>query len=323
MARPLRVQFEDAVYHVMSRGDQRAAIVEDDRDGQRWLAMLARTVERYGWRVFAYVLMPNHFHLFFRTPQPNLSAGMHDLNCGYASYFNARHGRVGHVMQGRFKSVLVEELGYWQELSRYIHLNPVRVDLTARPEGWPWSSYAGYHRPAQRVAWVDYGQVLAEFGGDTPEGRKAYRQFVEAGLASQLSNPLSGAAHGLVLGSDAFVTRIRAMLTVRPDDAETPALRRLVADADMPEVIAAVVAHLGGSPDDWRPGRRCEDISRAMAAYVARQVTTLGCRAIAEALGYRNISSISVACRRVETALKAGRLAKPLRAITDEIAANH
>ena len=323
MARPLRVQFEDAVYHVMSRGDQKAAIVEDNRDRQRWLAMLARAVGRYRWRVFSFVLMPNHFHLFLQTPQPNLSAGMHDLNCGYAGYFNHRHGRVGHLMQGRFKSVLVEEQGYWLELSRYLHLNPVRWDLTARPEGWPWSSYAGYHRPARRVPWVDYGQVLAEFGGDTPEGRKAYRQFVEAGMGDRLSNPLSEAAHGLVLGSDAFVTRVRAMLAARPDDAETPALRRMVADAGMSEVIAAVVARLGGQPDNWWPGRRCDDISRAMSAYVARQVTALGCRAIADALGYRNISSISVACRRVETALNAGRLTGPLQAIFAQLAANH
>ena len=325
MARPLRVEFDDAVYHVMSRGNERRAIVHDDRDRGKWLTLLAATVERYGWRVFSFAMMANHFHLFVQTPQPNLSAGMHDLNGSYAGYFNARHGRVGHLVQGRFKSVLIEDeqRGYRLEVSRYVHLNPVRARLAARPEDWPWSSYPGYHRPARRLAWVDYGRVLGEFGGDTPSGRGAYRRYVEAGLGRQLDNPLSAAAHGLVLGSDAFLARIRGMLADRTDDAEMPTLRRLRRGAAMADVIAAVVAQLGGQPEHWRAGKRCDDLSRPVAAYVARQATALPGREIAEALGYRSLSSVSAACRRVESALKAGRLKETVQAILNELPTNH
>jgi REP element-mobilizing transposase RayT len=112
MARPLRVEFDRAVYHVMSRGNERRTIVHDDRDRDKWLRLLAATVERYGWRVFSFAMMANHFHLFLQTPQPNLSAGMHHLNGSYAGYFNARHARVGHLMQGRFKSVVIEGRDY-------------------------------------------------------------------------------------------------------------------------------------------------------------------------------------------------------------------
>ncbi|HUU83854.1 MAG TPA: transposase [Phycisphaerae bacterium] len=323
MARPLRVEFDRAVYHVMARGNERRAIVRDDRDRKRWLDTLGRVAERYGWRVSAFALMDNHFHLFLQTPQPNLSAGMHDLNGSYAGYFNARHRRVGHLLQGRFKSLLVEDRGYWRQVSRYVHLNPVRARLAARPEDWRWSSYPGYHRPARRLAWADYGPVLAEFGGDGPDGRRAYRAYVEDALGRRLDNPLSAAVHGLVLGSDAFVERVRAMVAGQAEDPETPTLGRLRRGAGMAEVIAAVVGRLGGQPERWRAGRRCDDPSRAVAAYVARQASTLAGRDIAEALGYRNVSSVSVACRRVEAALSAGRLGKALREILADLATNH
>ena len=184
MVRPLRVEFAGAVHHVMSRGNARGAIVADDADRWRWLRLLERATLRHGWRVFALALMDNHYHVFLQTPEPNLSVGLQQLNSGYATYFNARHRRVGHVLQGRFRSIVVEEHGYWLELSRYVHLNPVRAGLVSRPEDWAWSSYAGYHRPARRLKWVDYGRVLAEFGGDTPAGRTAYRDYVAEGLRS-------------------------------------------------------------------------------------------------------------------------------------------
>ena len=300
MARPLRIEFPDAIHHVTSRGNERRAIIRDDVDRRKWLSLLERTVDRHGWRVFAFALMDNHFHLFLQTPSPDLSTGLAHLNGSYAGYFNHRHGRAGHLMQGRFKSILVEGRGYWRELGRYVHLNPVRAGLVERPEDWPWSSYGGYHRPGRRLGWVCYDRVLAEFGGDTAAGRRAYRQYIAEGLGRPLDSPLAKAVHGLVLGSDAFVAKVRRLVKQQADDEELPGLRRLKRPADMTAVVAAVTAHLGGDPANWRPGRRCDDISRAVAAYVARQATSRTLARIAEALGYRNSSSISVACRRVE-----------------------
>lgn len=108
MARPLRIEFEDGLYHVTVRGWERRQIVRCDRDREDWLRLVDKTVTRCGWRVFSWVLMSNHFHLYLRTPQPNLSAGMHDLNSGSASLFNRRHRRSGSLFQGRFKAILVE-----------------------------------------------------------------------------------------------------------------------------------------------------------------------------------------------------------------------
>ena len=127
MARPLRILFPDALYHVISRGDNRRAIVRDDQDRGKRLEWLERTVEQHGWKLHAFVLMDNHEHLFVQTPRPNLPQGMKLLNASYTQYFNKRHRRCGHLFQGRYKSFLVEEDGYFSELSRYIHLNPVRA----------------------------------------------------------------------------------------------------------------------------------------------------------------------------------------------------
>jgi len=320
MARPLRIEFAGAIYHVTARGNERRAIVRDDVDRLKWLSVVERTVDRHGWRVFAFALMDNHFHVFLQTPQPDLSAGMAHLNGSYAGYFNARHGRVGHLMQGRFKSILVEEQGYWLELGRYVHLNPVRAGLARRPEDWPWSSYVGYHRPGRRLDWVCYERVLAEFGGDTPAGRRAYRQYVAEGLERKLDDPLSKAVHGLVLGSDAFVATIRRLVGHRAEDGELPALRLLKRPADMGAVATAVTGRMGGDPANWQAGRRCDDISRAVAAYVARQATSHTSGQIAEALGHRNSSSISVACRRVEQSTKrSASFARQVQAIIADL----
>jgi REP element-mobilizing transposase RayT len=133
MSRPLRIQFAGALYHVTSRGNERRAIGLDDHDRRRRLDWLRRTVTTYGLRLHAFALMTNHEHLFVETPQPNLACAMRYLNGSYTGYFNFRHDRVGHLFQGRYKAVLIESEGHYLEVSRYIHLNPVRAGLVAHP----------------------------------------------------------------------------------------------------------------------------------------------------------------------------------------------
>jgi len=324
MARPLRIEYADALYHVTARGNARGAIVCDDRDRRKWLRLLADAATRCRWRLFAFALMDNHFHLFLQTPEPNLSQGMHDLDGSYAGYFNDRHERVGHVFQGRFKGVLVESQGHWLEVSRYIHLNPVRAGLVKRPEDWAWSSYAGYHRPARRLSWVDYSQVLQEFGGDDPDARRSYRVFMEDALGRKLDSPLSRAVAGVVLGSEEFVGRVREMLRGRPRDREVPALSRLATAPTLERLVRAIAAEFGGDAASWQPGRRADDLPRAVAAYLGRRLSGARSSAIAAALGYRSASSVTVACRRVERALADPRVAARLEAIAQRLsAANH
>jgi putative transposase len=163
MARPLRIELAGGLYHVMSRGNARRPIVRDDADRQRRLDWLQRTVETYGWWLHAFTLLTNHEHLFLEMPEANLSAGMHLLNGSYSGYFNVRHRRAGHLFQGRFKAHLIEEEGYFTEISRYLHLNPVRAKLVSRPAQWRYSmveiakslGYSGHSGVGTAVARVE------------------------------------------------------------------------------------------------------------------------------------------------------------------------
>jgi putative transposase len=143
MPRPPRIQVAGGLYHVTSRGNRRQAIFHDD-DDRRWFLMLRhRVTQRWGWRLHAYCLMTNHFHLLVETPERNLSSGMQRLKSGYAGYFNERHSLVGHLFQQRFGSRLIEGEEHLSETLRYIALNPVRAGLCAHPAEWPWSSFYG------------------------------------------------------------------------------------------------------------------------------------------------------------------------------------
>ena len=165
----------------MSRGNARAVIFVDDDDRRLWLHILDRVLGECGWRCLAYCLMPNHYHLVVRTPEPNLSTGMQSLNGEYGRWFNRRQERVGHVYQGRFRAKPVTGEPYLMELLRYLPLNPVRAGLCERPEDWPWSSYAEAvgAAPARRVA---LREMMTRFGGDLTEARRQYTQYVAEGL---------------------------------------------------------------------------------------------------------------------------------------------
>jgi REP element-mobilizing transposase RayT len=143
MARARRVQIAGGIYHVTARGNRRQAIYQDDDDRRRFLGVRDRVVHRYGWRIHAYCLMTNHFHLLVETPDANLSRGMQRLNSEYATYFNTRFAHVGHLFQQRFVSRLIESEHYFLEALRYIAFNPVRAGLCEHPADWPWSSFHG------------------------------------------------------------------------------------------------------------------------------------------------------------------------------------
>ena len=217
MSRPLRIEYAGALYNVISR---------DDADRAKRIEWLRRTVETYGWRIHAFVLMPNHDHLFLETTRPNLSRGMQFLNGCYSSYFNKRHSRVGHLFQGRFKALLIEKRGHYTEISRYIHLNPVRSRLVEKPEDWRWGSYPGYYSADQILDWVTYCAVLEEFGSSQTAPRSHYRQFISEGLDADCSAPWENAFEDLILGSEEFVNEVRKILSERELGNALPQLWR-------------------------------------------------------------------------------------------------
>ena len=172
MARPLRIEYPGAVYHVTGRGNERKAIFGDPLDRKTFLEILIQSQNIYSVRIFAYVLMDNHFHFLVETPLGNLGQFMRRFTITYTSYFNRSHNRVGHLFQGRYKSILVDKESYLSELSRYIHLNPIRTKAMKNKtseEQWrylinyPWSSLKGYLSPSKKKAFVDYSMVLWQY----------------------------------------------------------------------------------------------------------------------------------------------------------------
>ena len=170
MARPLRIEYEGALYHVTSRGNAGQDIFLGDTNRARFLDVLAQVVERFQWVCHAYCLMTSHYHLLVETPDANLSRGMQYLNSVYTQAFNRHHGRAGHVLQGRFKSILVEKEGHLLELARYVVLNPVRAKMVRSARDWPWSSYRATAGMAEVPRFLTVSWILSHLqikSGDT------------------------------------------------------------------------------------------------------------------------------------------------------------
>ncbi|MFN7087552.1 MAG: REP-associated tyrosine transposase [Burkholderiales bacterium] len=226
MARPLRIEFPGAVYHVTSRGNARQKIFRDDEDRETFLATFAWVVERFGWRCHAYCLMDNHFHLLIETPQPNLSRGMRQLNGVYTQGFNRRHRKAGHLFQGRFKAILVEKDSYLLELARYIVLNPVRAKMVKAPERYAWSSYRPTLGLAPMPAALTPDWILEQFAATRPAARKRYAEFVHAGIGH--ASPWQQLKGQVLLGSEAFIEKMAPKLKESSTTLEIPKRQRLL-----------------------------------------------------------------------------------------------
>ena len=210
MARPLRIEFSGALYHVTSRGNARQDIYFVDEDRDAFLSCFARTCERHGWLCHAYCLMSNHYHLLIETTDATLSKGMKYLNGTYTQQFNRRHERVGHLFQGRFKAILVEKNSYLQELARYVVLNPVRARMVRSAKDWPWSSYRGTAGMCEVPTYLSVNWLLGLFGRRRRAAQLAYREFVSAGKG--LPSPWESLKNQIYLGPDEFVEGMQCML---------------------------------------------------------------------------------------------------------------
>lgn len=224
MARPLRLEFVGALYHITSRGDRREDIYEDDRDRKQFLSILGEVCKRYNWICHAYCLMSNHYHLLIETPDGNLSKGMRQLNGVYTQYFNRQHSRVGHVFQGRYKAILVDKSSYLLELARYIVLNPVRASMVRFAEDWPWSSYRATAGEQGCPDWLRVDWLLAAFGRKKVKAIEAYRQFVSDGKNG--SSPWRLLKNQVYLGDDAFVEKMMEKIDGDRELSEVPASQR-------------------------------------------------------------------------------------------------
>ncbi len=224
MARPLRIELAGALYHVTSRGDRRAAIYEDEEDRDSFLATLGETVQRFNWLCHAYCLMTNHYHLVVETPDGNLSKGMRQLNGVFTQACNRRHGRTGHLFQGRFKGILVDKDSYLLELTRYVVLNPVRAGMVKQAGDWPWSSFRATVGEAPVPKWLAANGLLAQFGSRRSVARRRYRAFVSEGAGT--GSIWAALRQQIYLGDEAFVERMQERMAIKGDELSIPKRQR-------------------------------------------------------------------------------------------------
>ncbi len=224
MARPLRIEFAGALYHVTARGDRREPIYNDDEDRRAYLDVLGEVVEDFNWICHAYCLMGNHYHLVVETPDGNLSKGMRQLNGRYTQYSNRRHKRVGHLFQGRYTAILVDKDAYLLELSRYVVLNPVRARMVKRPNQWPWSSYHAMVGAQNPPKWLIVDALLGQFARSRAVARRRYERFVTEGIGAQ--SPWNDLRSQIYLGDERFVERMQAKLEKEAQDINIPRAQR-------------------------------------------------------------------------------------------------
>ena len=237
MARPLRLEYEGALYHITSRGNTRESIFLDDRDRARFLVLLGDAIKRYGWICHAYCLMSNHYHLLIETPDANLSRGMQFLNGVYTQWFNRQHERVGHLFQGRFKGILVEKESHLLELARYIVLNPVRAKMVRSVRDWPWSSYRATSGQVDVPDFLTIDWILSQFDLDQGSAIRAYRKFVRQGRGIAVWEELQA---GVFLGTDSFMDQLRPLFKEKPLDPDYRKRERFAARPSLEELFAGV-----------------------------------------------------------------------------------
>ena len=237
MARPLRLTYPGAVYHVTARGNARQAIYRDDADRQAFLSVLADVVMRYHWRCHAYCLMNNHYHLLIETPQGNLSIGMRQLNGVYTQRFNRRHRRGGHVFQGRFKAILMERESYLLEVCRYVVLNPVRARVVTRPQAYRWSSYRATAGVEKAPEWLTREWILGQFHSQWRRAEQKYQHFVRDGMST--ASPWAQVQGQVVLGRTEFVETLKPLLADKDRMQEIPRAQRLVDRPALREILSA------------------------------------------------------------------------------------
>jgi putative transposase len=224
MARPLRIEYPGAVYHATSRGNEKKRIFKDDHDRESFLAILTRVNKRYHWICHAYCLMDNHYHLLLETPEGNLALGMRQLNGVYTQAFNKRHNRAGHLLQGRYKGILIQKDSHLLEVSRYVVLNPVRARMTETPDAWKWSSYRATAGRGGHPACLTTDWILGQFGRQRSQAEKEYARFVQRGIGKEsIWTELKGQA---ILGEDEFVDGLVDHLRKRKNVPEIPKKQR-------------------------------------------------------------------------------------------------
>ena len=291
MARKLRIEYPGAVYHVMSRGNRRAAIFADDTDRECWLETLTEACAKTHWEVQAYCLMRNHFHLVIETPQPNLVAGMKWLMGTYTSRFNRRHKEFGHLFSGRYKALIVDgsDNGYLKTVCDYVHLNPARAKVlkAAQPlSAFGWSSYPQYlGAPSRRPSWLRVDRLLGEWGipKDSAAGRKVFAKRMEWRRGQDLRGEFKRVERGWCLGGEEFRQELLEQVEARSGPSHFGAAVQEAETAQAERLVVAGLKRIGWRKADLKKRRKGEP-KKVELAWQLRSQTTMSLAWIAERL---------------------------------------
>ncbi len=300
MTRQLRIQYPCAYYHVTSRGNERKDIFKKKGDREQFLEYLKSAYLRYGAVIHAFCLMNNHYHLLLETPKGNLSQIMLHINGAYTNYFNIKHKRRGHLYQGRYKAIVIEADSYAGELSRYIHLNPVRAGMVNMPEKYLWSSYQYYIGKKKKPDWLSIDFILGYFEHASMPTAKNYASFVLARLFEKTGSPLEKTVASTMLGSDSFIEKIiEEHLGHKKKARDLPALSELKRIEKIDLIYEEAKVHLGDS----------NRVSRNAALFISHKYSGKTLKDIGEYFGICE-SAVSLASSRFNQKMKWSRKLK-------------
>ena len=254
MARAWRIEYAGALYHVLSRGNQRQDIVIDDNDRRLFLDTVGEMSGRFEIDIFAYVLMDNHYHLLYRTNRANLCRSMQWFGATYTKRFNLRHHRSGHLFQGRFKNMLVQNDVYLLQLSYYIHRNPLRAGMVRRLADYEWSSYRAYAYGKSHPKWLNAEAILSQFI-NVPDPHGAYREKMQK-YAEEEQRVWEDLHHGIFVGTEKFVKKIKKCYLPATPNSELPSQKRLAKDVDLNAVLSKAASILQCNLNLWRESAR-------------------------------------------------------------------
>jgi putative transposase len=316
VGRPLRIEYPGALYHITSRGNERKKIFLEDADKIKFLEILEDYHSRFNILIHSYVLMDNHYHFIVETPKGNLTKVMHGVNGWYTGYFNRKYRRSGHLFQGRYKGIFVDKDAYLVQLSRYIHLNPVRAEIVERPEQYRWSSYSGYIGKNRECTWVEYSWILSAFGSDLKTAKKKYQQYTEEGLDTDIGNPTKDLYGQIILGGEEFIEKIKGMLKGKPLSSEIIERKRLTGNPQPGDVIKIVAEMFGVDEKEINCKGSRANTARKAAIYFMQRYAGLGNAEVGELFGGLHYSAVSKASARLrEDIAKDKKLSKIIQRI--------
>jgi putative transposase len=303
MARPIRINFEGAYYHVINRGRGRMTIFRDQRDHREFLRLLGECCDQYQVHIVAYCLMSNHYHLLVCTPHANLPQFMRQLNGVYTQIFNRRYRLDGSLFRGRYKAIVVQEEFYLMRVVRYIHLNPKKAGIVKELEDYSWSSHRIYMEGVQKDRWLKYQDVMQQEWVKGENGLRAYTLFMNKDDDKEIEEFYKVKKGGAILGKNDYKDHIaqKYIHNKRYYGTEVPEQRRIIQVKRAEQIEALVCQEYKLGDEALKRGvRGQENDARKVAISLIREKAGLSCKQVARRYGIGNERSVSEYCRRVK-----------------------